>query len=98
MPDLENGQYVLTFYQKLLTHDMESFLLSNGILDVFCIIGLTVSVRVYKNVMEAHVVCTLHLLIHAREELSAHLSKRKQGQDFSEHLSLVSSLQLSFKQ
>lgn len=29
--------------------------------------------------MEALVVHTLQLLIHVREELSAHLSKRKQG-------------------
>lgn len=42
MPDLENGGYVSTFYQKLLTHEMESFFLSHGILDAFCIIGLVV--------------------------------------------------------
>lgn len=42
MPDVENGEYLLSFYQKLLTHEMKSFLLSHDILDAFCIIGLIV--------------------------------------------------------
>lgn len=42
MPDLENGEYVLTFYQELLTHETKSFLLSHGILDAFCIFCLIV--------------------------------------------------------
>lgn len=41
IPDLENWEYAFTFYQKLLTHEMDSFLLSQGILDAFCIIGLS---------------------------------------------------------
>lgn len=40
IPDLKNG--ALTFYQKLLIHEIDSFLLNQGNLDVFCIIGLIV--------------------------------------------------------
>lgn len=97
MPGVENGEYTLAFYQKLLTHVTLSFLLSRSTLDAFCIIGLIVfSQSALKGNGGS---CSPYFAIANpwRKDLSDLFPKGNKEQDFSEHPSLVSTLQLSFK-